>query len=113
MNKRQLGGQKETLAAEYLRRQGYEILGRNYYCPAGEIDIVAKDGVYLVFVEVKYRRDARFGMPAEAVTARKQLTLRRAAQYYMREHHTGENRPCRFDVVGILGTELTLIKDAF
>lgn len=113
MNKRQLGGQKEELAAAYLQDRGYEILERNYYCAAGEIDLIAKDGRYLVFIEVKYRKDGRFGLPEEAVTPGKCRTIYRAAQYYMKERHTGGNRPCRFDVVAILGDRIALIPDAF
>ena len=113
MNKRQLGGEKEALAAGYLQGRGYEVLERNYYCPAGEIDLIAKDGCCLVFIEVKYRRDGRYGLPEEAVTVKKRRTIYRAAQYYMKERHTGENRPCRFDVVAILGDQITLVSNAF
>lgn len=113
MNKRQLGSEKEALAARYLQDRGYEVVEQNYYCPAGEIDLIAKDGIYLVFIEVKYRKDSRYGMPEESVTPKKRRIIYRTAQYYMNERHTGENRPCRFDVVAILGDQITLISNAF
>lgn len=112
MNKRNTGKQYESLAAEYLQRQGMVILERNYRDRTGEIDLIGRDGAFLVFVEVKYRRDLRTGEPAEAVTARKQQRIRRTAQYYLYSHRCG-NVPCRFDVVSILGEEIRWIPDAF
>lgn len=112
MNKREVGTIYEQLAASYLEGMGYEIVKANYRCPLGEIDLVAKDGTYLVFVEVKYRKNLAAGSPLEAVTARKQQTIRRVAQWYLAEQHL-ENMPVRFDVAGILGEKITIIKDAF
>lgn len=112
MNKREVGTAYEQLAAAYLKEQGYEIVKANYRCHLGEIDLVAKDGCYLVFVEVKYRRSLASGNPFEAVNTRKQQTIRRVAQWYLAEQHL-ENIPVRFDVAGILGEEITIIKDAF
>jgi len=66
-----------------------------------------------VFVEVKYRRSARNGVPAEAVTGYKQAHIRQAAQYYLYTHRYGEEVPCRFDVVSILGDEICWMKDVF
>ena len=79
---------------------------------AGEIDLIAKDGAYYVFCEVKYRADERKGSPLEAVDARKQQKIFRTAMYYLTEQQL-EDVPCRFDVVGIEGTKITLIKNAF
>lgn len=99
--RRQLGSLGEALAAELLRAQGYKIVARNVRTPLGEIDLVARQGEALVFIEVKLRRSLRFGTPGEAVTARKQQRLRRAAQYYLMKHpHKAEN--IRFDVIAIL-----------
>lgn len=112
-NRRRIGAEYEELAAEYLKKKGFRILERNFYTKAGEIDLVARDGRYLVFVEVKYRRDAREGDPLEAVNSRKQGRIRRAAQVYLKLHHLGEDTPCRFDVVGILGEAVTHVEDAF
>lgn len=93
--------------------QGYKIVARNFSGRRGEIDIIARDGEYLVFVEVKYRRDERQGSPAEAVDYRKQQHIRRAAEYYLYKNRVSEAMPCRFDVVAILGDRITLIRDAF
>lgn len=72
MNTRKIGTAGETLAEKYLKKQGYKILQKNFVAPHGEIDIVAKDGDYIVFVEVKRRKSTAFGLPCEAVDARKQ-----------------------------------------
>ena len=97
----------------YLRTQGYEILTYNFRCRSGEIDIIARDGEYLVFVEVKYRRDASRGNPLEAVDRKKQRIISKVASYYCLTHGYGEAMPCRFDVVAMLGEQITLIKNAF
>lgn len=112
MNKRKIGAAYEQAAAEHLAGQGYELITANYRCPPGEIDLVAKDGAYLVFIEVKYRKTLNAGSPFEAVNAKKQQTLRRAAQWYLTERKLSDV-PVRFDVVGILGNEIKVIKDAF
>lgn len=113
MNKRQVGSSYEEIAAAYLRTQGFEILVKNYRCRQGEIDLIARDGRYLVFIEVKYRADSRKGDPAEAVTGLKQAHIRNTARYYLYSHQYGEDTPCRFDVVSILGEEIRLISNAF
>lgn len=113
MNKRAVGTAYEKLAGTYLEQQGYEILEYNFRCRMGEIDIIAKDGAYLVFVEVKYRSSSRTGSPLEAVDARKQRIISKVASYYCLMHGYGEGKPCRFDVVAINGEEYSLIKNAF
>ena len=113
INKRAVGTAYEKLAGEYLTGQGYEILEYNFRCRMGEIDLVAKDGEYLVFVEVKYRSNGRTGSPLEAVDSRKQRVISKVASYYCLTHGHGEGQPCRFDVVAINGEEYTLIKNAF
>lgn len=112
-NKRTLGSRWEEEAAAFLTRQGYEILERNFFCRQGEIDLIAREKNVLVFVEVKYRRNAKSGDPAEAVHAKKQRHLQAAARYYLFCHGYPEETACRFDVVGILGEKLTLYRDAF
>ena len=111
-NRRSTGAAYEQAAGYYLEQLGYEILEYNYRCRRGEIDIVAKDGEYLVFCEVKYRSDDQKGSPLEAVVARKQKAIFRCALFYLTEKHLGEV-PCRFDVIGIEGTRITHIKNAF
>jgi len=113
MNKRTVGTSYERLAGAYLEQQGYEILEYNFRCRMGEIDIVAKDSAYLVFVEVKYRSSERIGNPLEAVDIRKQRVISKVASYYCLTHGYGEVTPCRFDVVAISGEDYTLIKNAF
>lgn len=111
-NRRRKGADYEKAVGYYLEQCGYEILQYNYRCRAGEIDIVAKDGPYLVFCEVKYRSGSRAGSPLEAVDFKKQQVIFRCAQFYLTEHHM-HDVPCRFDVIGIEGGEITHIKDAF
>ena len=82
-NKRRLGSRYECIAAEYLKKQGVVILEQNYQARQGEIDLIGKDRDYLIFVEVKYRRNADSGVPAEAVTLQKQRHIRMTAQYYL------------------------------
>ncbi len=113
MNKRSIGNQYEQKAARYLEEQGYRILESNYRCKLGEIDLVARDREYLVFVEVKYRADGHSGYGYEAVDGKKQRRIARAASWYLYEKHIGEGQPCRFDVVSFLGEEITLVRDAF
>ncbi|MCI9136854.1 MAG: YraN family protein [Lachnospiraceae bacterium] len=104
---------QESRAAEFLEDQGYRILHRNFHSRYGEIDLVASQGRYLVFVEVKYRKDDRGGHPLEAVDKRKQQRVRKTAEYYCLKYGHGESTSCRFDVIGILGEEIFHIEDAF
>ncbi len=90
----------EDLACEELEHRGYAILARRYRSRAGEIDIVAREGETLVFVEVKAREGQEFGGGAEAVTAFKRQRIGRVALDYLARHHRTEC-PCRFDVVSI------------
>ncbi|MGN0343043.1 MAG: YraN family protein [Roseburia sp.] len=112
-NKRQVGGEYEKRAAEYLKEQGYEILQMNYRCKRGEIDIVARESEYLVFVEVKYRSNSRLGLPQEAVSITKQRVISRVAEYYCTTQCHSMDLPCRFDVVAVLGNEIRLFRNAF
>lgn len=112
-NKRELGSIYEKKAAEYLVQCGYRILTMNYRCRIGEIDIVARDGKYLVFVEVKFRAGGKGGFPQEAVDYKKQRTICKVADYYCMTHGRCMSTPCRFDVVAVLGDEITLIRNAF
>lgn len=113
MNNRSVGRDKETLAAEYLEKSGYRILERNFYCRVGEIDIIARDGDTYVFVEVKYRKAAGFGMPEEAVSRIKQEKIYKTAMYYIYKHHKGNDVLCRFDVIAVEGDKIRHYKNAF
>ena len=111
-NRRKTGSMYEQAAGVWLEQKGWEILEYNYRCRAGEIDIIARDGETLVFCEVKYRSGPEKGSPLEAVGVKKQQTIFRCALFYMTERHM-QDVPCRFDVIGIDGTEAVHIKDAF
>jgi putative endonuclease len=112
-NTKRVGDRYETLAAEYLSAQNYRVLERNFRCRSGEIDIIARDGEYLCFVEVKYRATGESGCAASAVDYRKQQKIIRVAQYYLVRHGYGEWTQCRFDVIAIDGKRITLYRDAF
>ena len=101
---RPLGQRGEALAARYLRRRGYKILARTHRLFPGELDLVALDRDTVVFVEVKTRRSADAGHPAEAVTPAKQRRLTRLAVTFLKRHGLLE-RPARFDVVAITWPE--------
>ena len=103
----------ETQAAAFLEKQGYKILERNFRCSAGEIDLIAREGEYLCFVEVKYRSKREAGTPEEAVDGKKQKRISRAALYYLMRQGLGDTTPCRFDVVGIRPEEIRVTKNAF
>jgi putative endonuclease len=99
--KRRLGQRGEEIAAGYLRQQGYTILVRNWRCPAGEVDIVAREGETLAFVEVRTRRQGgRLGTPEESVTPRKQTRMVEVAQTYLQEAGL-DDAAWRIDVVAI------------
>lgn len=113
MNKRSIGTKYETLACSYLEEQGYEILERNFRCRIGEIDIIAWDGGYLVFIEVKYREKEGCGQAVYAVSSKKQQVISKVAAFYLLKKRLSESTPCRFDVVAIDGNKLQLYKNAF
>ncbi len=113
MNKREVGRRYEAQAADFLEKQGYEILHRNYQNRAGEIDLIARDGDYLVFVEVKYRRNKSQGGALEAVDMRKRRRISKAALLYRAQKRISEETPCRFDAVGIDREKISLVKNAF
>ena len=113
MNNRAVGTKREQEAAEFLKEQGYILLERNFRCKTGEIDLIAKDGAYLCFIEVKYRSTNMKGFPAEAITPAKIRRITKTAQFYMLLHQLPQDSPCRFDAVVILGEDLSLIKNAF
>jgi putative endonuclease len=98
--KQSLGQRGEALAAAHLQGRGYTIVARNWRCPAGEIDIVARDGDCLVFVEVRARRGQAYGTPEESITPRKQAKMVEVAQTYM-QMEGQEDAAWRIDVVAI------------
>ncbi|MBP5489534.1 MAG: YraN family protein [Lachnospiraceae bacterium] len=113
MNRRTVGNEAEEAVVRFLRERGYRILERNYRCRLGEIDIVAEDGGYLVFAEVKYRRTGDFGLPEEAVDARKAQRIRNTALWYMKEHRLAPDTAIRFDVAAMDADGIRLYPAAF
>jgi putative endonuclease len=112
MERQALGIEGENLAVEEIERRGYAVLARRYRTRHGEIDIVARDGETVVFVEVKTKDTEEFGKAAEAVGVRKQQRIvSMAIDYLARNRLTA--KPCRFDVVAIDGSVLTYYRGAF
>ncbi|NLJ88166.1 MAG: YraN family protein [Epulopiscium sp.] len=116
MNKRLIGDWGEDIALEFLKKQGVKIIEKNFSCKIGEIDIIAEEDDYLLFIEVKYRSDLSYGYPREAVTYYKQRTISKVALWYLKKYNLW-HRSCRFDVLEILGKapdlKITLIRNAF
>jgi putative endonuclease len=111
------GAAAERLAARYLEAHGLRVIGRNLRWPDGELDLVCEHGGTLVFVEVRLRRDSRFGGAAASVGRTKQARLIRAAQHYLAGPGRGaRSRPARFDVIALSGLNvdgIEWIRDAF
>jgi len=107
-----LGNSGEEIAIKYLKKHGYKILEVNYKHKIGEIDIIAKKGSIIVFIEVKHRSSDYFGLPREAVNELKQNKIRMIATAYIKKKRLFDY-PCRFDVIEILSGEITHIEDCF
>ena len=105
------GGGAEARAARYLEDHGLAILARNYHTRQGEIDLVARDGAVLVFVEVRLRTSGRLGGALESITHAKRARIVAAARHYLMR--LGREPPCRFDVVAMDGGECTWLRGAF
>ncbi len=106
------GRKGERIACRFLLRQGFDILARRYRGRSGELDIIALEQDTLAFVEVKTRHSREFGEPWEFVDWRKQQILRRAAEEFIADHDLGQYA-YRFDIVSVLGNEVTLFRNAF
>jgi putative endonuclease len=109
---RAAGAHAERLAAAHLQRLGFRLLHSNYTCKGGELDLVCDDAGTLVFVEVRARRDRRFGAPEETISSVKRRRIILAARHYLMKHRVSD-RACRFDVVAIEGDAVTHIPNAF
>lgn len=111
------GHRSESRSAVWLERQGLQVLERNLLCRAGEIDLVARDGDVLVFVEVRYRGSASHGGAAASVNRRKQQRLLRAARFFLpgivQRHFLGRTPACRFDVICEQEGRIEWIRHAF
>ncbi len=110
------GKEGEDLAVKYLKRAGFRIVERNFRCRQGEIDIIAKDGNTLVFLEVKTRTSASYGNPEAAVDHAKQKKISLVSLQYLQSKNIVDF-PVRYDVVAVemssAGHHIQLIKDAF
>ncbi|MCX5799172.1 MAG: YraN family protein [Proteobacteria bacterium] len=112
LSKREEGIQGEEKAIKVLKRKGYRIIGKNYRNPFGEIDIIAEEGGYLVFIEVKNRNTPTFGDPLDAINTKKKEHMIRSAMFYLKTNKCFE-RKVRFDVVGIDRESVKIVKHAF
>ena len=112
-NKREIGTEHETEACAYLEESGYEIVEKNFRRKEGEIDIIARDGAYLVFIEVKYRADDRYGGASYAISVSKQRRIRAVARVFLNERGHCGCRYFRFDAILITGDKLEQIKNAW
>jgi putative endonuclease len=114
--RRETGESGESIAVKSLKKNGYKIIEQNYRCKLGEIDIIARDGCVLVFIEVKARRTDEFGGPKWAVTPRKQRKISMVALKYLKDTEQMGNK-ARFDVVAIRllpgDPDVEIIKNAF
>ncbi len=100
MKNKIIGNFGENLGKKYLENLGYEIVNSNFKCKQGEIDLIAKNGEEIVFVEVKTRENNKFGYGIDAVDIRKQKHIKQVAQYYIYKNNL-ETRGIRFDILEI------------
>lgn len=108
-NNQTVGQAGEKLAASYLTSLGYQIIEQNFRTPRGEIDIIAQDGEQIVFVEVKTRNNARFGLPEEAVNQKKLAKIKLAGQYWLNQNQFYQS--ARIDLIAILNNQITHYPD--
>ncbi|TAL59204.1 MAG: YraN family protein [Legionella sp.] len=109
------GHQAEERASNYLQGHGLKLVGRNYHCFAGEIDLIMRDKEYFVFIEVRSRVNVSYGGGIDTITYGKRQKIIKTATHYLMRNQIYEKYPVRFDVIGIDGKsgELSWIKDAF
>lgn len=98
------GRDAEDRARRYLERRGLTCIETNYRCRPGEIDLIMRDNAVIVFVEVRCRKNHRYGGALESIDFRKQHKLRAAAEHYLQHRRSAAESPCRFDVVLITGS---------
>ena len=111
------GKTAESIAKKYLLAKGLKLVEKNFATKAGEIDLIMRDGIKIVFIEVRYRENTNFGLPEETVTLSKQRKIIKAAQQYLIRKRLFDECECRFDIVAIHGTipqhNINWITDAF
>jgi putative endonuclease len=110
-----LGQCAEQQALDYLTAQGLRLVARNYRCRLGEIDLIMKDKLYLIFIEVRARVSVDFGGGLGSITYAKRQKIIKTTSHYLLTQNIGEQQAIRFDVVSIDGSssQLTWVKDAF
>lgn len=113
INRLRIGQQAERRAEKYLRQHGLRTLLRNWRCRGGELDLVCEQNDSLVVVEVRQRTNTDFGDAVETVDQNKQRRLIHATQAMLQRYPDWQDRPLRFDVIGITGRQITWIQDAF
>lgn len=111
MNRRKKGISYEEIATRYLNDQGIRIIKKNYRIRQGEVDLIGEDTSHLIFFEVKYRNNSKYGNPYEAVSLQKQKRICKAAEAYLLRY--GSDRQIRYDVISILDQQISWFKDAF
>ena len=116
--RQQSGREAEQLACEFLVGKGLRLTERNFRCRHGEIDLIMQHDDTIVFVEVRYRRHARYGSALESITTTKQQRLIRTALHWLQRQRIGQATGTRFDVISLQpspdnGAEIIWIQDAF
>lgn len=114
------GQQAEAFAVKYLQSHGLELISQNFSCKCGEIDIIMHDAEFLVFIEVRYRKQIQYGHPLETIDYRKQQKIINTVQYYLLKYPDLGHYPCRIDAIAIYadnkvnssGNQIEWIKDA-
>ena len=117
--KKELGRKGENIALKFLLEKGYQLVAKNYNCHKfGELDLVMRDGKYLVFVEVRTKKNTIHGTPIESIDYLKRRQIEKMANLYMTKEKVPEDTFCRFDVIGIIAPDngepkIEHIQDAF
>ena len=113
-DKRIKGDEKEKIAETFLSSKGLDLIERNFNSKVGEIDLIMKDGEYLVFIEVRYRDNKDYGGALASITPHKQRKFHKAAEFYLIKNFSNSPPPCRIDAIGIEAeNEIEWIKNAF
>jgi putative endonuclease len=113
---KKVGEKAERLAQQYLEQNGLSLITSNYHCRSGEIDLIMDHGNFLVFIEVRYRKNDIYGSAAESITRQKQRRLLATANHYLQNEKLYGDNSCRFDVITVSGQynpQIEWIKNAF
>lgn len=104
-DRNQKGQLAENIAGNYLKQQGLTTVKSNFFSRRGEIDLIMRDNEYLVFIEVRYRKQSNYGHPLETITYSKQQKILKTIQYFLLKHPQLNSLPCRIDAVAISGAD--------